>query len=123
MTKTTAIVLGVFILLLASIAGGWLIHYWRGLRPILVIELPSKECPQLSFGRMKMARGPEVENICRQQGIQDKPLFALKGRKAVRFVPDRFHYVKGTLETSHADNEVVYFYWYNPRYKPIVQEP
>jgi len=99
-----------------------------------------------------MDRGPAVSRICREKGFHGKPsskydtsfavkldkfmypdehsldrhsdtFFALKGRKATRFMTYLFHGVHGDIEFEPADPDTVYFYRYRARYHPIVFQP
>ncbi len=108
---------------MAAAVGGWLAAYWAGQRPSLVLRLPKEKCQSLSFGLAGSARGPEVDKLCRENGVSQGPVFALRGKTAVRFVPYVFHGVHGRLEMAGADADTVYFYRYDERYQPIVWEP
>lgn len=124
MRKISAIVACLNFLLVA-VAVAWLISYWRGLEPTLVLQLPVEQCTNLFFREYGgWATGPKVDTLCRENGVSGGPLFAVRGAVAVRFVPTQFHGVKGELKTSKADDGLVYFYRYEQRYQyGIIEVP
>jgi len=105
------------------VIAGWFCWHQFGLRPRLVLNLPLEKCDSLSFGRWGLDLGSEVDTLCKANGITRGPLFVLKGKTAVRFLPNCFHGVHGKLSTQKADENTVYFYHYRPRYEPIVWNP
>jgi len=114
------------IVIVVALIGGtvWLMHYRARLTPELVSSLPAEECEGLFFESYGHAYPPDtVGAICRKHGVIRGPFFALKGKRATRFVPHEFHGVHGTLETVTADQNVVYFYRYDKRYFWIVNAP
>ena len=123
--RVLLIVTGAVVLILGVIVAGWFWNYNANLHPRLVLELPVSECSDLSFGsRYTYGFGWAVDELCEKNGVLlDRPVFALQGRRAVRFVPRQFHAVKGKLEVEVADENTVYFYSYHKRYIPIIMEP
>lgn len=111
-----------FVLVTAVVVGGWSLHYWSGLRPAVVLTLPSSECEELVF-HWGLASGPEVDELCREHGITKGPLFARRGHRVVRFVPDGFHSLSGSVELADEDPDTVYFHRYNKRYSGIILGP
>ena len=117
-----AAVIGVAVIAAAAV---WYVNHRAGLKPELVLTLPAAECGDLPYGQwLKLAHGPEVNRLCESKGVADGPFFALKGRRAETFQPDRFHSVYGTLQTTDGDPETVYVYRYHERYRPgIIEAP
>jgi len=125
----------VFLLGLVSFGIGWLVWHYDGLKPELLFEMPIENCGMISFntnapGRVWATVREEVDAVCRARNFQSElrfgkydSFFAVKGNKAKRFVPDKFHYVKGGIEFESADPNMVYFYRYRARYYPIVLQP
>ena len=121
----------------AACVAGWLVWYYQGLKPELLFELPVESCGTLHFGDQvqyprswPMDRSFEVGRICREKGFRSEvtlgkydAFFAVKGKKAKRFVVERFHNVHGYIEFEPADTSTVYFYRYRKRYHPIIFQP
>lgn len=110
-------------IVLSGIAIGWVSYYRAGLKPQLVLSLPVAECKSLVFGRSGLARGYAVDEMCRANSIAEGPVFALRGKIAVEFVPYGFHQVHGTLNMANADEGTVYFYRYRECYRPLIEAP
>ncbi len=123
MKKRTILIIACGIVVVALAAGIPLAAYWKGLHPALVMQLPREKCPPLSFDRRGLARGPAVDAVCGANGLSNGPFFALTGKKAVRFVPHVFHGVHGSVASTDADPAIAYFYRYDKRYRPIIDEP
>jgi len=116
----------------------WLLGYYYdgvvGLKPELLFILPVEECGTVSFttnalNKVWLTVWPEVDEMCLSRGFQSElhhnrnSFFAVKGNKAVRFLPEVFHSVKGDIEFEPADPNMAYFYRYRARYYPIVLQP
>ena len=106
------------LLVVVLCAVGWYVSYSRGLRPRLVLRLPIEECQGLDFNQYtSVASGREVMEICRKHEIPNGPIFAVRGRKAVKFVPAEYD-----IQFEPADKGTVYFYLYNWRYQASIVE-
>jgi len=122
---TRVILIGLCLVAAAVGAGalGWVIWYRSGLRPTLVLTMPAEECREFVFDLRDVAAGRGVERICQENGISDGPVFAVRGRTVVRFVPIAFHAVHGRLEFAQGEEHTVYFYRYRRRYRIIIHAP
>lgn len=119
MKLMVVIITGVALLAITA----WLIQYHNNLIPTLVLVKPANECEDLTFGASNTTYGAKVEKYLANQHNARHPVFAIKGRSVVRFVPDQFHGVHGMIETKEANNDEIYFYSYHERYRPIVEQP
>ncbi len=118
------IALGVVVVAAAAIAWQVDYKYRRSLRPKLILALPVSECEDLKF-HYGQDRGGDVSRLCEAHGIRGGRVFALLGRRAVRFdiTGTCALGVHGTLETEEADVQMVYIYRYDKRYRPIMESP
>lgn len=133
--KKTFLYFAVFcVILFVLTICGWLIWHYQGLKPELLFELPVAKCKTIrlntnNLNRVWLTYGSEVDRICRSKGFKSElrgthdSFFAVSGNKAIRFVPEGFHGVKGDIEFERADSNKVYFYRYRARYYPIVLQP
>ena len=65
--------------------------------------------------------GSGVTELALARGVSPEKaeyVLAVRGYEVVRFKPDRFHAVYGSLELRRVDPGVVNFYFYHPRYRP-----
>jgi hypothetical protein len=117
--KDVWMVLVIVMVAVVLAVAGWFAHYHANLRPRLVLELPVSACSDIDFGTRGYWRwGSNVSDHCTRAGLKlDRPVFAIRGKRVVRIVPDTFHAVYGQVETVPADPNTVYFYTYHPRYK------
>jgi hypothetical protein len=101
----------------------WLLDYRAGLRPELILSLPVERCEQIVFGPWGFDCGGGVDELCSLYGKTQRPVFALRGKTAVKYVPTVFHGVHGNLQAASADEGTVYFYHYRERYIPDITAP
>ena len=137
--KIKLYLLGLCCIIIATPIIRWAFLYFydgvAGLKPELLFELPVDECGTISFTTNEMNKtwvtvSLEVNKICRSRVFKNErrfgkydSFFVVKGSKAVRFLPERFHGVKGDIEFESADLDTAYFYRYCARYYPIVLQP
>jgi hypothetical protein len=106
-----------FAAMIAIIMVVGLVDYQGSLRPVLVCTKPAADCVAMDFkhyGDVEM--GAVVEKIVPGFVPAKSMAFAMRGKKAVRFVPDEFHGVYGELQLEPADGDTVYVYVCDKRY-------
>lgn len=96
---------------------------YRYTHPEWAFSATAAECARRGvFGEKQYyAIGPEVERMAMERGVPPERaecVLAVRGYEVVRFKPDRFHAVYGSLELRRVDPGVVNFYFYHPRYRP-----
>lgn len=122
MNRLLVIVVGLVLLAIALGASLYLQERIRS-KPELILELPVSQCKKLSFGiYLRIARGRDVDDICKSHGFPQGLYFALKGRRAIRFDKEVLGWY-GDIIYEQADPDTVYFYRYDERYRNIVWEP
>jgi hypothetical protein len=110
--------------LIAILVGVWFVDYQRSLRPELVCAKPVADCALMDFkhyGGVEM--GVRVEKLVPSLEPAKSMAFAVRGKKAVRFVPDEFHGVYGQLKLEPADGDMVYVYVCDKRYLQMIVAP
>jgi hypothetical protein len=102
-------------------------EYNASLVPELLFTLPASECEHLTFGvdGDHWSVGPAVYELLEERGIVvTVAVFAVRGERAIRFVPDMAHtFDNRGLERVPAEEGTVYFYTYDSRFAYIIVAP
>jgi hypothetical protein len=100
------------------------VDYRRSLRPVLVCTKPVADCAVMTFGYFgDIEMGTTVEKLVPSFDPAKSLAFAVRGKKAVRFVPEEFHGVYGKLQLEPGDGDTVYVYVCDKRYLQMIVAP
>lgn len=117
------VLFGVALVVVGLIACVAVVNY-RYTHPEWAFSMTAAECAcrGVLVGKQQCYEvGPGVAELALARGVSPEKadyVLAVRGYEVVRFKPDRFHSVYGSLELRRVDPGVVNFYFYHSRYRP-----